>query len=183
MFKLMVVLLICAQIPYLHASDRTDVELPRAVTDALASFDKTVAQAANQSANRARVALEQEIKRRTQAGDLDTALAAKDALQSIEARLDKFRNGVSLPISPVGKWQRQDGRVLVIEHGGKGMIFRGNESPEPLQWRPDGERYALTFPTLTNMPGIVTYVWPDGDGSWSYAFTDGVKVGTMKKMP
>lgn len=183
MVRLLLLLLACSLIQVSKASESGDWEPPKAVVDALVTFNKTVGHAAKRAAAKATAALEAEVKRRTQAGDLETALAGSNALQSIEAKLDKFRTGSALPSNPVGRWYREDGRVLVIEGGGKGTIFRGKESPEPLQWRSDGDRYALTFPTLTNMPGIVTYIWPDNDGAWSYAFTDGKRVGGMKKMP
>ena len=169
--------------PFAHAAESGNQALPRSVTEAFASFDKAVGEAAKRAGSKARTALDSEIKRHTRAGDLETALAAKNALQSIEAKLDKMTGTSSQPASPIGKWQRQDGRVLVIEASGTGTIIRGNESPEPLTWKMEGGRYALRFPTLTNMPGIVTYIWPEQDGSWAYAFTDGAKVGNMKKIP
>jgi hypothetical protein len=165
------------------AKAKTTSELPRAVTEAFTRFDKTVAEVTKRSGDKARAALESELKHRTRSGDLDAALATKNALQSLDARLEKLQTGAFLPPSPVGKWERQDGRVLIIETNGKGTIIRGNESPEPLLWKLADWRYALTFPTLTEMPGIVTYIWPENDGSWGYAFTDGKKVGNMKKLP
>jgi hypothetical protein len=169
--------------PFAYAVESGDQVLPRSVADAFSSFDKAVGDVAKRAGPKARMALDREIKRHTRAGELDTALAAKTALQSIEAKLDKMTSVSSQPVSPVGKWQRQDGRVLVIEASGTGTIIRGNESPEPLVWKMEGGRYALRFPTLTNMPGIVTYIWPQQDGSWAYSFTDGAKVGDMKKLP
>jgi hypothetical protein len=160
-----------------------DSQLPRAISDALTRFDREVDDAAKRFGGKAVAVLESEIKRRTQAGDLEAALATKSALLSLETKLEKLRAGVSLPPSPVGKWERQDGRVLIVEQNGKGTILRGNEGPAPLEWKLADGRYALTFPTLTNMPGIVTYIWPEKDGTWAYAFTDGAKVGNMKKLP
>jgi hypothetical protein len=165
------------------AGPKATSELPRAVTEALARFDKTVAEVTKRSGDKARTALESELKHRTRSGDLDAALATKNALQSLDARLEKLQTGASLPPSPIGKWERPDGKVLIIEANGKGTIIRGSDGPAPLLWRLADWRYALTFPTLTDAPGWVTYIWPENDGSWAYAFTDGKKVGNMKKLP
>jgi hypothetical protein len=176
-------ILVALVAPFAHAAENGDQALPRPVTEAFAGFDKAVGEVAKRAGSKARAALDSEIKRQTRAGDLETALAAKNALQSIEARLDKMTSTTSQPASPIGKWQTQDARVLVIDASGTGTIIRGNENPEPLVWKMEGGRYALRFPTLSNMPNGVIYIWPEQDGSWAYASTDGAKAGSMKKLP
>jgi len=183
MLRLVLFLFACFLLPTVEATEPASDTLPKAVKDALAAFDKTTEDAAKRAAVKATAALESEIKRRTQAGDLDTALAAKNALQSINARMDKFVSGSSQLISPVGKWQTQDGRVLIIEVGGKGLVSRGSERPEPLEWKLDAGRYVMTFPTLDKASISVASIWSEKDGSWSYASTDGKRLGSLRKLP
>lgn len=178
-----IVILVALVATFAHAAETGAQSLPRTVTEAFAGFDRAVGEAAKRAGSTARAALDSEIKRHTRAGDLETALAAKNALQSIEARLDKMTSTSSQPASPIGKWQTQDGHVLVIDAGGTGTVIRGNESPEPLVWKMEGGRYALRFPTLTNVDSVVTCIWPDQDGSWAYASANGAKAGSMKKLP
>ena len=183
MLRSVLLLLVCLFLSPLEAAEPVNEEPPKAVKDALATFDRTNEDAAKRAAARARAALELEIKRRTQAGDLDTALAAKNALQSINARMDKFVSLSSQQGSPVGKWQTQDGMVLVIETGGKGLVSRGSERPAPLEWKLDAGRYVMTFPTLDRASIAVASIWSEKDGSWSYASTDGRTSGSLQKLP
>jgi len=142
-------------------------DLPKPVQQVLAQFDKEVAEQLERAAARVRLVTEGEIKRKTQAGDLDGALALKQVLTHFEQRLKDLSGATTPAASPVGKWHRPDGRVYIIEEGGKGIIVRGNEGTEPLEWRAVGAKFRITFPTL---PNTVNHIWPENDGSWSYAW-------------
>lgn len=155
-------------------------QYPKQIEQIVERFDKEVSGQLSKAAVKVRDVLENEIKRKTQRGDLDGAMATKDALTQFERKVSDFIAPTTPAQSPVGKWRRPDGRVYVIEAQGKGIIVRGNEGAEPVEWTPVGAKFRITFPTL---PNVTNYIWPEKDNTWSYSWEDPAKkIGTLDRV-
>jgi hypothetical protein len=164
----------------LQWSAKAAEDFPKPVKQILDQFDQALAVPVSKAADRVRPILENEIRRRTQKGDLDGALAMKQASMDFEERVKVLSAPTAPAVSPVGKWHRPDGRVYVIEPGGKGIIVRGNEGAEPITWEAVGAKFRINFPTLTN---VTNYIWPEDDGSWSFSWEDpNTKIGSLRRV-
>lgn len=153
---------------------------PKSIRQILQQFDSDIAAQVSKAADKVRPVLLSEIKRMTQRGDLDGALAIKQALAQFEERAKDLSAATAPAVSPVGKWHRPDGRVYVIEQGGKGIIVRGNEGVEPLTWEAVGSKFRIGFPTL---PNTTNYIWPEKDNTWSFSWEDpNIKNGTLRRV-
>ena len=155
-------------------------QYPKQINQIIERFDEEVSDQVTKAAVKVRAVLENEIKRKTQRGDLDGAMATKGALTQFEQKVSEFTAPTTLAQSPVGKWHRPDGRVYVIEAQGKGIIVRGNEGAEPIEWEPVGAKFRINFPTL---PNVTNYIWPEKDNTWSYSWEDPTKkIGTLNRV-
>ncbi len=155
-------------------------QYPKQIQQIVERFDKEVSDQVSKAAVKVRSALETEIKRKTQRGDLDAAMAIKGALTQFEQMAADYSAPTTPALSPIGKWHRPDGRVYVVEPQGKGIIVRGNEGAEPIEWMPVGAKFRITFPTL---PNTTNYIWPEKDNTWSYSWEDPTKkIGTLDRV-
>lgn len=153
---------------------------PSPIRKIIEQFDRGLEAQISRAAEKVRPVLQSEIKRKTQKGDLDGALAIKNVSTHFEQRVSELSAVTSPAVSPVGKWHRPDGRVYVIEQGGKGIIVRGNEGAEPLKWEAVGAKFRISFPTLAN---TTNYIWPEKDNSWSFSWENpDTKIGSLKRV-
>jgi hypothetical protein len=157
--------LVCALLPMPAGA----ADLPKPAETAMAQFDKEIAGQINRASAKVQVVFESEIKRQTQAGNLDGALATKQALSYFERRTAELSAPASTSASPVGQWSRPDGRVYLIEQGGRGFIVRGTEGTEAIEWEPAGSKFRITIPAI---PNLTNYIWPEKDNTWSYSYED-----------
>ena len=164
----------------LHLSAKAAEDFPKSVKQVVDQFDQALAVQVSRAADKVRPILENEIRRRTQKGDLDGALAMKQVSMNFEERVKVLSAPTAPAVSPVGKWRRPDGRVYVIEPEGKGIIVRGNEGAEPITWEAVGAKFRINFPTL---PNVTNYIWPENDNSWSFSWEDpNAKIGSLRRV-